>query len=139
MMLLISASLHLRHFKPLFIDESVFYDTCETELEVSSVGNPPPASPVSPKILMKRDPDYAQLRPFFGWLSANIIRKTFEHTTQYARLPAGTLLKKPFKSPNPALNVYHRQDDVACDIVYSDVPAISDGSTATVIFVGVNT
>jgi hypothetical protein len=62
-----------------------------------------------------------------------------EHTTQYARLPAGTLLKKAYKSPNPALNVYRRQEDVACDIVYSDVPAIQDGSTAAVIFVGVNT
>jgi hypothetical protein len=37
------------------------------------------------------------------------------------------------------LNVFCRQEDVACDIVYSDVPAISDGSTAAVIFVGTNT
>jgi hypothetical protein len=37
------------------------------------------------------------------------------------------------------LNVYHHQEDVACDIVYSDVSAIYDGSTAAVIFVGVNT
>jgi hypothetical protein len=28
---------------------------------------------------------------------------------------------------------------VACDIVYSDVPAIYDGSTAAVIFAGTNT
>jgi hypothetical protein len=37
------------------------------------------------------------------------------------------------------LNVYRHQEDVACDIVYSNVPAIYDGSTAAVIFVGVNT
>jgi hypothetical protein len=49
------------------------------------------------------------------------------------------LLKKAFTSPNPALNVYHCQEDVACDIVYSDVRAIYDGSTADVTFVGVNT
>jgi hypothetical protein len=49
------------------------------------------------------------------------------------------LLKKAYKSPNPALNVYCHQEDEACDIVYSDVPAIYDGSTAAVIFVGVNT
>jgi hypothetical protein len=108
-------------------------------LELSSVGDHPPASPASPKILTKCDTDYAQLRPFFGWLSADIIKKTFDHTTQYTRLPAVTLLKKAFKSLNLALNVYHRQEDVACDIVYSDVPAISDGSTAAVIFVGVTT
>jgi hypothetical protein len=97
------------------IDESVFYDACKTELELSSVGDPPPASPASPKILTKHDPDYAQLRPFLGWLSADRIKKTFDHTTQYARLPAGTLPKKAFKSPNLALNVYRRQEDVACD------------------------
>jgi ornithine carbamoyltransferase len=37
------------------------------------------------------------------------------------------------------LNVFRRQEDIACDIVYSDVPAIYDSSTAAVIFVGVNT
>jgi hypothetical protein len=57
-----------------------------------------------------------------------------------ARLPAGTLLKKAFKSSNPALNFFCRQEDVACDIVYSDVPAIYHyGSTAAVIVVGINT
>jgi hypothetical protein len=48
-------------------------------------------------------------------------------------------LKKAFKSPNPALNAYRCQEDVACDIVYSEVSAICDGSTAAVIFVGVST
>jgi hypothetical protein len=37
------------------------------------------------------------------------------------------------------LNIFCRQEDVACDIVYSDVPAIHDGSAAAVIFVGTNT
>jgi hypothetical protein len=87
-------------------------------------------------VISKREPDYNQLCPFFGWISPDIIKKTFEHTTQYARLQAGTLLKKVYKSPNPALNVFRRQEDVACDIIYSDVTAIYDGSTAAVIFVG---
>jgi ornithine carbamoyltransferase len=42
-------------------------------------------------------------------------------------------------SPNPALNVFRRQEYVACDIVYYDVSAIYGGSTAAVIFVGTNT
>jgi hypothetical protein len=46
---------------------------------------------------------------------------------------------KAFNSPNPALNFFCHQEDVACDIVYSYVPAIYDGSTDAVIFVGVNT
>jgi hypothetical protein len=32
--------------------------------------------------------------------------------------------------------VYHCNEDVACDIVYSDIPVIIDGSTAAVIFFG---
>jgi hypothetical protein len=46
------------------------------------------------------------------------------------------MLKKAFRSPHPALNIYRHNEDVACDIVYSDVPAILDGSTAAVIFFG---
>jgi hypothetical protein len=67
------------------------------------------------------------------------IEKTFKITTQHARLPTGTLLKKTTKSPNPALNVMFRNESVACDIVYSDTPAIADGLTAAVIFVGIDT
>jgi hypothetical protein len=48
-------------------------------------------------------------------------------------------LKKAFRSPNPAHNIYRRNEDIACDIIYSDVPAIFVGSTATVIFVGTST
>jgi hypothetical protein len=69
-------------------------------------------------------------------MSADMIQETFEHTTQYARLPTGTMLKKAFSSPHPALNVYRRHEDVACDIIYSDVPAIFDGSTTAIIFFG---
>jgi hypothetical protein len=100
---------------------------------------PEPTLSSGPKVISKHNTDCNLLRPFFGWLSTDIIKKTFEHTTHYARLPAGTLLIKAFKSPNPALNVYRCQEDVVCDIVYSDVPSIYDGSTAAVIFVGVNT
>ena len=57
----------------------------------------------------------------------------------YARLPTGTILKKAFKSPNPALNVHHCNEPVACDIIYSDVPAIHNGSIAAVIFAGLTT
>jgi hypothetical protein len=46
------------------------------------------------------------------------------------------MLKKAFRSPPPALNVYQRNEDFACDIVYSDVPAIFEGSTTAVIFFG---
>jgi hypothetical protein len=81
----------------------------------------PEPTPSGPKVISMREPDYDQLHHFFGWSETDLIKKTFEHTTQYARLPAGTLLKKAYKSPNPALNAYHCQEDVALDIVYLDV------------------
>ena len=120
--------------------EPQFYDAHETEVDdINDDTDPVESTPFIPKITTRRDPDYHKLRPYFGWLSTEVIKLTFQHTTQYARLPTGTMLKKAFKSPNPALNVYRRTENVACDIVYSDVPAIFDGSTAAVIFVGVTT
>ena len=67
------------------------------------------------------------------------IQKIFEQTTQYACLPSGTHFKRPFKSSNPVMNILRCSEPVACDIVYADVPAIDDGSTAAVIFVGTDT
>jgi hypothetical protein len=37
------------------------------------------------------------------------------------------------------VNVTRRNEAVTCDIVYSDTPAINDGSTAAVLFVGLDT
>jgi hypothetical protein len=122
----------------MHVAESYVVHELELGLATQDKSHPEPTLS-APKITNRRAPDYDKLRPFFGWTGPDIIKKTFEHTTQYARLPTGTTLKKAYKSPNPALNVYRRQEDVACDIVYSDVPAIYDGSTAAVIFVGVNT
>jgi hypothetical protein len=116
-------------------DNTLFYDTYNTEI----LDAPTSSQTLTPKTTVKREPDFQKLRPLFRWLSTDLIQKTFEYTTQYVRLPTATMLKKAFKSPNPALNFYRRNEDVACDIVYSDVPAIFDGSTAAVIFVGTST
>jgi hypothetical protein len=49
----------------------------------------------TPKFVMTSDPDYGQLRPRLGWLSIDAIEKeTFECTTQLARMPMSTILKK---------------------------------------------
>jgi hypothetical protein len=48
-------------------------------------------------------------------------------------------LKKTFNSPNPALNVLHHDEAIACDIVHADVPDIDDGSISAVLFVGKDT
>jgi len=80
--------------------------------------------------------DFDQLRPLFGWLPVDIIKKTFKRTTQYARTTISTVMKKHYRSPFPALNVFRRDEPVATDTVYSDTPAIDDGATCAQIFVG---
>lgn len=124
-----------------FHEDITFYDALEHEQMVHEdpAEDLPRVTLPQPKTTTTKSPDWTQLRPLFGWLSPDIIQKTFEHTTQYARLPTGTHLKRSFKSSNPALNVHRRKEPVACDIVYADVPAVDDGSTAAVIFVGVDT
>ena len=84
-----------------------------------------------------KEPDYEKLRPLFGWMNTKTIKKTFENTTQYARIPHGTtILKKHYKSQHPALNVKRRDEAVATDTVFSDTPAIDGGETCAQMFVG---
>ena len=78
----------------------------------------------SERLVQKQDPDYESLRPYFAFLPVDRIKKTFERTTQLARMPAGTRLKWRFRSPYPALNVDRRNEPVATDTVFSDTPAV---------------
>jgi hypothetical protein len=73
---------------------TLFYDALQSEI----LEAPTSLQALIPKTTIKRS-------PLFGWMSADIIKKTFEHTAQYTRLPTGTMLKKAFRSPHPALNV----------------------------------
>jgi hypothetical protein len=79
--------------------------------------------------------DYDALHPRFAWRPTDIIKKTFDVTTQYARMPLNTVLRKCFKSPNPAVNIHRRDEPVATDTIQSDVPAINGGEKYAQIFV----
>jgi hypothetical protein len=98
-----------------------------------------------PALFSQRTPTSADFIRFHSFtssvwlLSPDLIKKTFMHTNHYAWLPTGTTLKRAFKSPNPYLTVTRSNEPVACDIVYTSVPAIDDGSLAAVIFVGTDT
>ena len=91
---------------------------------------------VSAREVKRKEPDYEALAPRFGWLPVDLIKRTFAVTTQFARIPASTVLKKHYKSPFPALNVHRRDEPVATDTVYSDTPAIDGGATSAQLFVG---
>jgi hypothetical protein len=71
-------------------DNTLFYDAYDTEI----LDAPTTSHTLIPKQTVKREPDFQKLRPMFGWLSTDIIQRTFKHTTQYARLPTATMLKK---------------------------------------------
>ena len=45
-------------------------------------------------------------------------------------------MKIPLKSRNPALNVPRRQEPVATDTIFSDIPAVDSGVIQAQVFVG---
>jgi hypothetical protein len=89
-----------------------------------------------PRMVAEAPRDYDALRPRFAWLPTDIIKKTFDITTQYAWMPLNTILCKHFKSPNPVVNVRRRDEPMATDTIQSNVPAIDGGEKYAQIFVG---
>ena len=84
-----------------------------------------------------KEPNYEALRPNFGWAPADIIKRTFNATTQYAKqIIHENGMRRHFKSRFPALNVRRRCEAVATDTVFSDTPAVDDGSMCAQLFVG---
>lgn len=81
---------------------------------------------------------YRKQRRFFPGTGMSTIKKTFENTTQFGTRGAvtGPRLQRTMASPNPILNIPRRQEDVATDSIYSNTPAIDDGSTAAQFFIG---
>ena len=82
--------------------------------------------------------DYEKYRPYFLHVPIAKIRKTFENTTQFATsVMSGPNIKQTVQSPYPAHNVWRRNEPVATDTIYGEVPAIcSRGQTMAQIFVG---
>ena len=93
--------------------------------------NPSPA-------IKSREMNWERLRRYFAWLPKMVVQQTFKCTTQLARIPMSTHLQRHYRSPFPALNVPRRDESLATDTVYADVPAIDDGSVAAQFFVGVD-
>jgi hypothetical protein len=129
---------------PELVDAFGDYKGRTTELEVSSANTwfdtvtpdqytrvqLEEATDARSRIFKVQDPDYDKFCPLFGWMNTKTIKKTLEQTTQYARMPSGTILKKHVK----------RWDErVTRDTVYSNPPDIDGGETYAQIFVGTET
>ena len=90
-----------------------------------------------PKTVKKTTPNYEQLRPYFLQVSAEKVRKTFENTTQFATaINTGRNLQQTIKSPNPAHNVFRRNEPVASDTIFAEEPAIGGSETMAQLFIG---
>ena len=72
----------------------------------------------TPIYVTPEEPEYEKQRPLFAWLPIETIKRTYELTTQYARIPMSTILQKRFQLPNPALNVHQRNEPVATDTIF---------------------
>ena len=87
-----------------------------------------------------QEPDWNALRPFFAWTSPSSIKDTFNVTTRHGTAPhTQEYIKKHFKSRNPVFNIPRRSEAVATDTIFSDTPAVDDGSTMAQFFCGHDT
>ena len=87
-----------------------------------------------------QEPDWDALRPFFAWTSPSSIKDTFNVTTRHGTAPhTQDYIKKHFKSRNPVFNIPRRSEAVATDTIFSDTPAVDDGSTMAQFFCGRDT
>ena len=80
--------------------------------------------------------DWKSLRTYFGWKSEQVIQETYKVTSRFVgTIPHSDYLKKYFQSRNPVFNIPWRNRPVATDTIFSDTPAINDGSTMAQFFV----
>ena len=103
----------------------------------------PSGEPITHAYLHDSNPaeeEWKTLRPYFGWQSEQVIKNTYKVTSRFGgTIPQHDYLKKHFKSMNPVFNIPRRNEPVATDTIFSDTPAINDGSTMAQFFVGRDT
>ena len=87
-----------------------------------------------------QEPDWNALRPFFAWTSPSSIKDTFNVTTRHGTAPhTQDYIKKHFKYRNPVFNIPRCSEAVATYTIFSDTPAVDDGSTMAQFFCGHDT
>ena len=107
---------------------------CGSYTEISSVctANLHQSSP--------QGPDWNALCPFFAWTSPSSIKFTFNVTTRHGTAPhTQVYIKKHFKSRIPVFNIPRCSEAVATDTIFTDTPAVDDGSTMAQFFCGRDT
>ena len=91
---------------------------------------------LKPSIRRPEMKDWERKRKYLGNVPAEIIQRTFKHTTQIGTLPPSSHLQQEFKSPNPALDLHRQNEANATDQIFAKVPAIVGGEISAHIVVG---
>ena len=109
-------------------------EDCGSYTEISSVltANLHQSSP--------QEPYWHALRPFFAWTSPSMIKDTFNVTTRHGTAQhTQDYIEKHFKPRNPVFNITRCSGAVATDTIFSETPAVDDGSTIAQLFCGRDT
>ena len=107
---------------------------CESCTEISSdfTANLHQSSP--------QEPDWNTQRPSPAWTSPSSIKDTFNVTTRHGTAPnTQDYIKNHFKPRNPVSSIPRCSEDLATDTIFSDTPAVDDGSTMARFFCGHDT
>ena len=107
---------------------------CGSHTEISSVftANLHQSSP--------QEPDWNTHHPFLAWTSPSSIKDTFNVTTRHGTAPnTQDYIKNHFKPRNPVSSIPRCSEDLATDTIFSDTPAVDDGSTMAQFFCGHDT
>ena len=107
---------------------------CGSHTEISSVftANLHQSSP--------QEPDWNTQHPFLAWTSPSSIKDTFNVTTRHGTAPnTQDYIKHHFKPRNPVFSIPRCSEAVATDTIFSDTPAVDDGSTMAQFFCGHDT
>jgi hypothetical protein len=102
----------------------------------SNLGPPDTRLVASSPHLIKDSLDPESLRKYFAFLPTEVMSQTMASTSQHAQVLSHDTMRWFYKSPFPALNVARRNEDLLTDIVYSDTPAIDNGSTSAAVYSG---
>eukprot|EP00979_Chaetoceros_neogracilis_P000992 scaffold191_cov273-Chaetoceros_neogracile.AAC.7 len=79
--------------------------------------------------------DWEVMRRRFGYLSIDVVQKTFDNTTQLAKVDVRLPLRRHFKARFPQANVNRLHKMFATDTFFSSAPAIG-GEMMCQLFVG---
>ena len=124
--------------KPIITNLNNLFDAppgdCESCTEISSVftANLHQSSP--------QEPDWNTQHPSPAWTSPSGIKDTFNVTTRHGTAPnTQDYIKNHFKPRNPVSSIPRCSEDLATDTIFSDTPAVDDGSTMAQFFCGHDT